>query len=417
MKKEIIYLGENDEKEVSLNNRECLILKRDFKSRIEISEIRESRYRLRSNHYVGNVVLPEHIILIRPKIPRLNFFLMLIYANDLMELYDNLSMYPEEDIEIFEILVTVFLNRVERLVKRGLSKGYDERDADLRSLQGRILVTDDLRTNPVLHHEIRCRYSEFGADTRENQFLKFVLYRLSQMQIEDSHLNRVARGMFRYFEPVSLQFVNPLSSQRIIYSRLNQHYTPVISLAKLILEDSGLNFQQTGGVESSSFLIDMNLLFEKFVLNYLRNCLSDYLVKGAMRRGGPYSLDVTGQWTRNPDIVIKSTNRSPLLVMDAKYRVSTKEQGEEFSRDTDQLFGYTFAVGVPMGLLVYPKSESSSIKDTEPRRTRGSVKELGIRTIDLTKETKDEFFIDCERFVDYIRGLLARIQPNMVIAK
>ena len=70
-----------------------------------------------------------------------------------------------------------------------------------------------------------------------------------------------------------------------------------------------------------------------------------------------------------------------------------------------------------MGLLVYPKSESSSIKDTEPRRTRGSVKELGIRTIDLTKETKDEFFIDCERFVDYIRGLLARIQPNMVIAK
>lgn len=284
LKKETVYLEENDEKEVSLNNREYLILKRDFKSRIETLEIREGRYKLRSNHYVGNVVLPEHIILIGPKIPRLNFFLMLIYANDLMELYNSLSMYPEENIEIFEILVTIFLKRVERLVKRGLSKGYDERDADLRSLQGRILVTDDLRTNPVLHHKLRCRYSEFGADTAENQFLKFVLYRLSQMQIEDSNLNRVARGIFRYFEPVSLRFVNPLSSQRITYNRLNQHYKPVISLAKLILEDSGLNFQQTGEVESSSFLVDMNRLFEKFILNYLRNRVSGYLIKGAMRR-------------------------------------------------------------------------------------------------------------------------------------
>jgi 5-methylcytosine-specific restriction endonuclease McrBC regulatory subunit McrC len=212
------------------------------------------------------------------------------------------------------------------------------------------------------------------------------------MQIEGSRLNSVARGLFRYFGPVPLQYTNPLSSQRITYNRLNQHYKPVISLANLILEDSGLNFEQTGEVESSSFLVDMNLLFEKFILNYLRNRLSGYLVKGAMRRGGPYSLDVTGQWTRNPDIVIRSPNRSPLLVLDAKYRVSTTEQGEEFSRDTDQLFGYTFAVGVPVGLLVYPKSESSSTKDVEPRKTRGSAKEIGIRTIDLTQGKKEEFF-------------------------
>ena len=135
----------------------------------------------------------------------------------------------------------------------------------------------------------------------------------------------------------------------------------------------------------------MNLLFEKFILNYLRKRFEGYLVKGAMRRGGPYSLDLTGQWTRNPDIVIKRTNKLPLLVMDAKYRVSTTEQQEEFTRDTDQLHSYTFAVGVQLDLLIYPKSESSSIHDTELRRTKGSSKELGIRTIDLTKETKEEF--------------------------
>ena len=390
---QIIQLDEYDQREVSLAREEYQVLKEKFKSRIEIAEARDGKYLLRSRQYVGNIVLPKHTIVIRPKIPNLNFFMMLTRTYELVELDEEEFLYPK-DREIFELVLTVFLNGVEKLVKSGMSKGYLDLDENLRRVRGRILVTEDVRGNPVLHDKVCCTYSEFGPDTAENRILKFTLFKLSQMQLQDGQLNRKAKAMFHYFEPVSLTHTDSKSWPRIAYNRLNQRYKPMMNLAKLILENSSLNLQQTGEIEFSSFLVDMNLLFERFLLSYFREKLKDFLVKGASRLGGPYTLDEEGELRRNPDIVVKKGKR-PLLVMDAKYKVLLNTDAETVDGDINQVFSYTFAVGVPMGILIYPKCRGSTIADDEPRKMKGTEKRLARRVVDLTGHTREEFLKEC----------------------
>lgn len=50
----------------------------------------------------------------------------------------------------------------------------------------------------------------------------------------------------------------------------SRRYEPIISLSKLILSNSSLNLQRTGELTFSSFLIDMNDLFEQFLFRLLK---------------------------------------------------------------------------------------------------------------------------------------------------
>jgi len=401
---QIYQLDEHEQEEVSLTCREYQILKEKFGSRVGITEIQNGRYLLRSRQFVGNIVLPEHTIIIRPKIPNLNFFMMLMRTYELIELKEEEFLYPQ-DREIFELVLSVFLSGVEKLVKSGMSKDYLELEDNSRRVRGRILITQDIRSNPVLRDRVYCRYSEFGADTSENRILKFTLFKLSQMQVQDGQLNKTARAMFHYFEPVSLTHIDSRNWPRIFYNRLNQRYRPILNLAKLILENSSLNLQETGKIEFSSFLVDMNLLFERFLLSYLKERLKDFVIKGASRLGGPYTLDEQGELGRNPDIVIKKGNR-PLLVMDAKYKVLLNTDTDTIDSDVNQVLSYTFAVGVPMGILVYPKCEGSTIADDGPRKIKGTEKRLSRRVVDLTQRTKEEFYRECDKLVECVRDEL-----------
>jgi 5-methylcytosine-specific restriction enzyme subunit McrC len=361
------------------------------------------RYVLRSRQYVGNIVLPSHTIIIRPKIPNLNFFLMLAYAYELMELREDEFLYPK-DREIFDVVLGVFLNRVERLAKRGISKGYDEREESLSCVRGRVLVSQDLRRNPFLHHRIQCRYSDFDTDTPENRILKCTLYKASQMKVGDGQLNTAAKKIFHYFDSVSLSYMTPKSLPKVVYNRLNQHYEVLLNLAKLVLENSSLSFQETGEIAFSSFLVDMNLLFQKFLTTYLKRNLEGYVVKGASRLGGPYALTETGEWSQNPDIVIKRGS-TPVLVMDAKYKILNESDHGVIQSDVAQVLAYTFAVGVPLAVLIYPKCEGTSIVDSEPKKIREIQKKVGRKVVNLTGATRKEFYKECDKFVDYVRSV------------
>ena len=56
----------------------------------------------------------------------------------------------------------------------------------------------------------------------------------------------------------------PEPCPQIRYTRLDEHYRPAVELARLIIENSSLELFG-GRVTSASFLIDMNLVFERFL--------------------------------------------------------------------------------------------------------------------------------------------------------
>ena len=121
----------------------------------------------------------------------------------------------------------------------------------------------NLTQNLILKNHVYCRYSDYGPDSIENQVLKYTLYFLSKIRMQDATLVRRIKLFLHYFESVSLVSSFNYSFPTIVYNRLTQHYEPIINLCKLLLQKSSLNLGTAGGTRFSSFLIEMNVVLEK----------------------------------------------------------------------------------------------------------------------------------------------------------
>ena len=80
---------------------------------------------------------------------------------------------------------------------------------------------------------------------------------------------------------VALEDVADVGSQpedidHINFTRLNSHYEPALRLARLILANLTL-VDQRGSTTASSFLLDMNRLFERFVTEHACRLLGSHL--------------------------------------------------------------------------------------------------------------------------------------------
>ena len=58
----------------------------------------------------------------------------------------------------------------------------------------------------------------------------------------------------------------------IRYTRLNEHYRPAVELARLVLRSDSYELRH-GAVRGTSFLVDMNRVFEDFVVVAIREAL------------------------------------------------------------------------------------------------------------------------------------------------
>ena len=162
---------------------------------------------------------------------------------------------------------------------------------------------------------------------------------------------------------------------RIAVTRLNAHYEPALRLARLLLENLTLVDRQ-GGHTASSFLVDMNLLFEDFLTQRLRRAL----------RG---RLDVLGQLGTHlgerrqvpirPDLVFRRRGQE-VYVADIKYKLT----GDARARAADyyQLLAYATALDLPEGLLIYCLADDGRTQRTITVRHVGT--RLHTLAIDLT---------------------------------
>ena len=408
--REVVHLQEYESKEIRLTEEEFQILKNDFWPKITVYQIENGRFKITAKQFVGNRVLPKHVFIINPKILNLNFFLMLFFTYNLTPDFNRKEWKYSKEQGFLEVIITRFLEDIERLVKRGISKDYIECEENLRYVKGRILIAQNFRKNPILKNRIFCRYSDFTSDTLENRIIKFTLNCLSRTPFREEKLQRKVKQTIHFFESVSFVPISTKNFPEIRYTRLNEHYRPIVNMCQLIIQNTTLNFQETGEIRYSSFLIDMNALFERFLLGFLKGKIRKFSIRGAGRGTSEYSLDIIGEIRQNPDIMIRKDGED-VLVIDAKYK---QLQTDEYNRtelitsDVRQVWSYclTPKPKLPFGIIVYPKHELLG-----RHKERYSMK-LGvtiiIKVIDLAKSTIEEFLQECNQFAFEIENLIER---------
>lgn len=303
------------------------------------------RWQVAAHNYVGSITVEGIQVLVRPKIPLRNLFLLLEVGLREQDWHDEAALY-EKSHDLLPAFVSFFARTAETTLARGLYHSYREQHDRLVALRGRVDVARQI-TRPGVAIPTACRFTEFTADLIENSYLKAAVsrsLRVAGVQPADRH--RLLRHLVT-LEDVGNVRHHPADFDDVVFTRLNEHYRPALGLARLVLENLTLQ-DAIGEVTASSFMLDMNKLFERFVTERLRRALRGRLDVKDQHRD---HLDEERSVRIRPDLLF-GRERSPGFVADIKYKLADESAGGP-NADLYQLLAYTTALDLPEGMLIY----------------------------------------------------------------
>ncbi len=377
---------------------EVRITETEFRDKIDIIPRFKGRFEIKTQQFVGYIVLPNHVISIVPKIPGASFFNMIRYSL-------HLPVITPEDFELsegdsyYDILVHFFLDELERILQRGLYKGYRNYDESLTCLRGKILFKEHVSINHNRKDKIFCSYSELSSDITENQVIKYTLHYLSQCYFPNEEMNARLLRYYRRLDEVEVVRISVEALGSIEFSPLNEHYRTILSLCNLFLRDTSLDQEGIGERTAKSFLIDMNRLFESFVSTLLSERLEGYNVETQITM---YS-EVTGNPTKLILDLLISRNGKPILIMDTKYH---EYHGSPENSHIYQLYYYCSNTHIKNGCLIYPGLGTYNHIPQEQNIL------LHIILLDLNASNQFEFEDKCSSFIRSMSDILSLIHDT-----
>ena len=311
---------------------------------IEPAEI-PGNWEVSAHNYVGSINIAGLQVLVRPKIPLRNLFLLLEVGLRERDWRDEATRY-ETTGDLLPALVSFFARAAETTLARGLYHSYRERRDQLIAMRGRIDMERQL-TRPGVVIPTACRFTDFTADLIENSYMKAAVSRsLRVAGVQPVDRRRLMQHLVT-LEDVGDVRHRPTDHDNIVFTRLNEHYKPALRLARLVLEN--LTLQDTiGETQASSFMMDMNDLFERFVTERLRGALRGRLAVKAQQTS---YLDAERRVAIRPDLTFGSSG-STRFVADIKYKLTDDSAGGP-NADLYQLLAYTTALDLPEGMLIY----------------------------------------------------------------
>lgn len=325
--------------------------------RIEPSLGSEGRYDLTPDQRVGLVCLPRLVVEVRPKVPMSSVLFLLSHGCDAASWFEQQPEFSH-DLDLVEMVAIMLARLVQQATRRGLLNGYQCEDEALQAPRGRILFDEQIRRRLGRSPPIEVRHDVFTSDILENRLLLAALRAMSRIRLRSAAAKRELVRAQRLFGSVTRLDFEPASVPAVLFTRLNAHYQPAISLASFVLRSASLDLG-VGGARGSAFLIDMNIAFERFVRSTLRAALG---VEAARFPERPrlVHLDEAGVVPLKPDLCLLEGGRI-VWVGDAKYK--RLPVGGYRNADLYQLLAYAVALNLPGGTLVYAADEGTAAAD------------------------------------------------------
>ena len=276
------------------------------------------------------------------------------------------------------LLLCHFLCLVEKIVKRGLKRGYVLHNENLKKCRGRIDVFKNERRNVLLGRSDRvyCSFSNYEVNIPENKVIKRALltskYIYSQLSLSNKRsLLPVLNRCLAAFDSVD-DDIQPNEIRAFKANKLFFEYAEAVDLAKIILRRSGLSSIEISNNKNlvPPFWVDMPMLFEYYLLFHLREQFGD-----CVKYQDEWETGI-GKFSWRPDYLFIDDDNP--MIFDAKYIpfLDQEDRNEKLSAFVRQLSGYARIPEIRerMGLepdrefsvpcvLIYASNSKDAIKD------------------------------------------------------
>jgi 5-methylcytosine-specific restriction enzyme subunit McrC len=307
----------------------------------------EWQWELYSSGAVGYLPLASgSVVTIKPRVPIESIFQMWERAEDvkLDRPPGEVELKTVED--LLDWIAAQLSNGVLRRLGHGLYRTYVDLAEELSLVRGRIDLRSALRR--PWRVALPCEFQELTADIADNQILLAGLVASSYLAWKPATVSRVRQGRWMCLRsgitPV------PVQSKECVgrtYNRLNSDYERLHWLCHFILSGT-VPTHEAGQAKLQAFIIQMPKLFERFVAAWLsRNLPFPLRCEKQVRLPLDRSLEFIA------DLVIRSSNGKPAVVVDTKYKIGAQPDPS----DIGQVVAYAQHLGCSDAVLIYPTRE------------------------------------------------------------
>lgn len=286
-------------------------------------------------------------------IPIQNIYYMLSYAFQTLQAENYKDLAAENFHNTAELCAAILDNGIGIQLKHGLRRDYVSKSESLSTLQGKLNISESIKTQTMLKKQMICTYDEFSTNIQFNQIIKSTVLLLLKANITNSR-KKSLRKLLLFFSDVNeidLHFVN--WNQQ--YNRSNQNYQMLIGMCYLVYK--GLLTTQNNGTTKLMDFFDgqrMCRLYEKFLLEYYRKEHPELTANASQIA---WQLDDTENQMlprMQTDIMLSKNNN--ILIIDAKY----------YSHMTQQQYGiHTLHSNNLYQIFTYVKNKEFELRNYE----------------------------------------------------
>lgn len=334
--------------------------KHHFDAMVKFNELHQNKYftiihqGIRFGSYVGVIQIGGLTIEILPKADNNENADKNLWQNVLLNMLKICKKIQVESISetqlkkryhsILDVYFELYLNEIERLVKKGLIKKYRKNQSNQNALKGKLLFAQNIQKNVVHKEHFYCEHQVYD----KNHLLHQILYKgllVLKTFVNDSLKDKLNRLLFE-FQDIENINIQKKHFDKVIIDRKNHDYQKAIDIAKIII----LNYSPSlnyGNENLLTLLFDMNALWEEYIFRILQKHKTDEI---------EVSFQNSDKFWENkrirPDIVLKTKDET--FVIDTKWKII--EANNPSDDDLKQMFVYNLHWKAEKTLLLYPKT-------------------------------------------------------------
>lgn len=319
----------------------------------------------------------------------------------------NTANLKNAKLPLLEIFISMFLEELSKLIKRGLKSNYISKEENLFFLKGKLKISEQIKYNTIHRERFHVEYEEFLSNRIENRLIKTTLEYLYKKSKSNKNHQRIREFLF-VFDEIDITHSFETDFQKVKLDRQMKDYELVLLWCKTFLLDNSFS-PYKGNDVAFALLFDMNFLFESYVYSYLKKVGNFKNITAQDKKYHLAYLDgETSKFLLKPDIVIDDG----LIIADTKWKLLSKDKNHQGVSQSDmyQLYAYgTKYKECEYMYLIYPKDEEieansyNYFKSTDQENLH-----LNILFFDVQKNE----FVKTELVNKKSYQLLKNIQPN-----
>lgn len=272
----------------------------------------------------------------------------------------HISTLKTHKFPLLEIFAMMFLDEVERLIKKGIKSDYVAVEQNRHFLKGKLLWTQNLKYNFAHKERFFTQSDEFISDIAPNRLIVSTLLFLSGQNFSPKTDARIKQSRF-VFEAIKPSQNTDKDFAKSLNLRHYKSYEVVLLWCRIFLKKQSF-LQYFGKDRAFALLFDMNKLFESFVASHLKKCPA----KIKTQERSKFLLECDDEkklFQMKPDIVCKDKN-APLFIADTKWKII--DEFKDISQaDLYQIFAYLAKYECEKGILIYPKIKGNEDAEQE----------------------------------------------------